>query len=329
MTNKLPFEKIERKILVKKESETDPKLGCKPEERKTEDIIKFGVVNIDKPKGPTSHQVSDFVQKILKINKSGHSGTLDPAVTGVLPISLGRATKVVQVLLNAGKEYVAIMHLHKEVEKEKILKVFKDFTGKIKQVPPVRSAVRRVKREREIYYLELIEIKEKDVLFKVGCEAGTYIRKLIFDMGRRLKVGAHMSELRRTKAGPFTEETIYTLQDLQDAFHYFNDGKDKYLKKIIQPVENATSHLPKIWINDKAVDSLSHGIDLKVPGIVKLNDKIMKEDIVAIMTLKDELVAIGSAKLTSENIMEKEKGLAVKTDKVFIEIGPYSTESIK
>src|SRR3989338_4367578 len=110
MRNLLPFEKISRKILVRKEAETNPDLGCNPEERKTEEIINYGIANIDKPKGPTSHQVSDFVQKILHINKSGHSGTLDPAVTGVLPVALGRATRIVQTLLTAGKEYVGIMH---------------------------------------------------------------------------------------------------------------------------------------------------------------------------------------------------------------------------
>ena len=117
----LPFERTERKILIRKESETDYKYGCAPSERKTEEIINYGIVNIDKPKGPTSHQVADYVQKILHINKSGHSGTLDPATTGVLPTALGRGTRIVQALLTAGKEYAAIMHLHREVE-EKILR---------------------------------------------------------------------------------------------------------------------------------------------------------------------------------------------------------------
>ena len=115
---KLPFEKIERKILVRKDAETNSDLGCAPEKRKTEEIINYGIVNIDKPKGPTSHQVADYVQKILSISKSGHSGTLDPAVTGVLPVALGRGTRIVQALLTAGKEYIAIMHLHKEVDEK-------------------------------------------------------------------------------------------------------------------------------------------------------------------------------------------------------------------
>jgi len=174
----LPFEKIERKILTKKKVETSPKFGAYPDRRPAEELINYGIVNIDKPKGPTSHQVSAYVQQILKIGKSGHSGTLDPKVTGVLAIALGRATRVSQYLLKAGKEYVAIMHLHKEVKEDKIKKVCKEFVGKIKQLPPIKSAIKRQVRERKIYYLEILEIKEKDVLFRVGCQAGTYIRKL-------------------------------------------------------------------------------------------------------------------------------------------------------
>ncbi len=820
----LPFEKIKRKILVKKEAETDNKLGCKPEERTTEEIINYGIVNINKPQGPTSHQVSDYVQKILGITKSGHSGTLDPHVHGVLPIALGRATRIVQALLKAGKEYVGIMHLHKDIEEEKVkLVIKKHFIGKIKQIPPLKSAVKREERTREIYYFDILEKQEKDVLFITGCEAGTYIRKLclhpkteilsrggfiiasdfyfnpqtiysfnkgkmieknpsatqklhsptkllkitmssgvnfiitpdhellkssvkdyemvearklskgdflvkslIFpnitkdyivsdllddrflipqqdikqdckkafirkygsiramyrklkidrkaflstsknaitirhlklagiydavknkiktfktekgtiisldklntklfyllglvasdgnntkekktirytrlkfhnkneelvdvflkeykklfpsisiskkkvqeelfqldtsnsffatiaaslgikspqknsdivpilysrrefvkaflkgyfdgdgtayfkkkddkaghysnirlycsnytnikrihqmllkigisnriivtndfdngvmygteindlaskqkfakeigsnhprkicymkqiltlktneiddhyyiglhfkhfikerkkklhkmggnlnriltcpipltrgfykrcskltklpaldsfiiekvvkveeingggyvydmtipdthnflmetgfvssnchDLGQKLKTGAHMLELRRTKAGPFTEDNLFTLQDLTDAFYFYkNENNDKFLRKIIQPVENGVKHLPKIWVFDTTIETLCHGADLNIPGIIKLNDQINKEDIVAIMTLKDELIALGNAKLSSEEIMKNDKGLAVKTEKVFMEPGVY------
>ena len=119
MESKLPFEKINREILVKKEAKTNGTL----KEIKAEELINYGIVNIDKPAGPTSHQVSDYVQKILGISKAGHSGTLDPGVTGVLPIALGRATRIVQNLLTAGKEYVALMHLHKKVDEEKLRKI--------------------------------------------------------------------------------------------------------------------------------------------------------------------------------------------------------------
>ena len=327
MNGQLPFEKIERKILLRKESETDHKYGCSPQERKTEEIINYGIVNIDKPKGPTSHQVSDYVQKILHINKSGHSGTLDPAVTGVLPVALGRGTRIVQGLLTAGKEYVAIMHLHKEVEENKLRETIqKHFIGKIMQMPPIKSSVKRQLRPRTIYYLDILEIDGNDVMFKVGSEAGTYIRKLIHDLGQKLKAGAHMAELRRTKAGPFEESTLFTMQELIDAYYYWKEEQnDKFIKKAIQPVEAGAKHLPKVWVFDTTVESLCHGTDLKVPGIGKLNSKISKNDAVAIMTLKDELVAIGKSQMNSEEMMG-EKGLAITTDKVFMQPGTYKMQ---
>lgn len=324
----LPFEKIQRKILLRKDADTDQKYGCNPNERKTEEIINYGIVNIDKPKGPTSHQVSDYVQKILHINKSGHSGTLDPAVTGVLPVALGRGTRIVQGLLTAGKEYVAIMHLHKDVE-EKILRdtIQKNFIGKILQMPPIKSSVKRQLRTRTVYYLDILEIDGKEILFKVGTEAGTYIRKLCFDIGQKLKVGAHMAELRRTKAGPFDETTSFSLYELTDAYYFWKEeNNEKFIRKAVQPVENGVAHLPKVWVFDTTVESLCHGVDLKVPGISKLNDNINKDDVVAIMTLKEELVALGTAKMNSEEMLG-EKGLAVKTEKVFMMPGAYQMKS--
>ncbi|MFC1691628.1 RNA-guided pseudouridylation complex pseudouridine synthase subunit Cbf5 [Nanoarchaeota archaeon] len=317
--NLFPHEKIKREILVRKEAETSSKYGCKPEDRPTAEIIKYGIVNIDKPKGPTSHQVSAFVQDILGLKKAGHSGTLDPGVTGVLPIALGDATKMSQFLLTAGKEYVANMHLHKEIDEKTVRKVLKQkFIGKIKQMPPIKSAVKRQWRYRKIYYLDITEIEGQDILFRVGTQAGTYIRKYIHDIGQELGCGAHMSELRRTRAGPFNEETLCTLQDLKDAYHYWKEENEKPLQKLIQPVENAVKHLPKIWVNDSAVNSLCHGMDLKVPGIVKLETEIQKEDLVSLMTLKDELIAVAKAEIISKDMLEKQKGKATTMERVFM-----------
>jgi len=315
--NKLPFETVEREILVKKEAVGN--FGCKPEERKTEDLIQYGIVNVDKPKGPTSHQVSDFVKRILKIKKAGHSGTLDPHVTGVLPVAVDKATRIVQALLPAGKEYVALMYLHKPVSERKIKSTFKKLTGKIMQKPSVKSAVRRVEREREIYYIDVLEINEQDVLFRIGCEAGTYIRKFIHDFGLKVGCGAHMAELRRTKVACFDESTLFTLQDLTDAFYYYKEGKDKFIRKVMQPMENAVRHLPKVWVLDNAIKTLSHGRDLAVPGVSKIESGIKKDDLVAVMTLKDELVGLGTSVMSSGDVIKKDKGIAVRTDRVFIQ----------
>jgi H/ACA ribonucleoprotein complex subunit 4 len=321
----LPFELSKPKVLVKKEAKTDEDLGIYPQDRKTEEILDYGVIIINKPQGPTSHQVSDYVKKILLIKKSGHSGTLDPNVHGVLPIAIGRATKVVQALLNSGKEYVGIMHLHKDVGENKLKRIIKShFTGIISQTPPLKSSVKRVRRQREVYYFDILEKDGQDAMFIVGCQAGTYIRKLVHDLGQKLKVGAHMQELRRTKAGPYDEKILYTLQDLIDAYHYYKqEDNDKLIRNIIQPIESAVEHLPKIWVFDSTIESMCHGADLKIPGISRINDHIEIDKMVAIMSLKDELIALGKASLDSESIIKQDRGIAVKTEKVFMEPGTY------
>ncbi|MBN2458250.1 RNA-guided pseudouridylation complex pseudouridine synthase subunit Cbf5 [Candidatus Woesearchaeota archaeon] len=322
--NKLPFERAKKEILVRKEASTSDKFGCDPKLRPIKELIDYGIVNIDKPRGPTSHQVSAYVQKILGIKKSGHSGTLDPKVTGVLPVALGRGTRIVQALLSAGKEYVTIMHMHDVHDKGIVAGTCKKFVGKIKQLPPIKSNVKRQERYRKIYYLEIIEIKDKDVLFVVGTQAGTYIRKLIHDIGQAMGTGAHMAELRRTKAGPFNETTLATLQDLADAYHYYKEeGNENPIRHIIKPIEFAVLHLPKVWIIDTTVDTICHGASLKVPGISKVESDIQIGESVAIMSLKDELVALGTASMISKDMQKKEKGIAVRTSKVFMKTGTY------
>jgi len=320
----MPFEKITREVFVKRPAETSDKYGCYPDKRPTEQLVNYGIVNIDKPKGPTSHQVSAYTQKILHIQKGGHSGTLDPKVTGVLPVALGAATRIVQVLLLAGKEYVAIMHLHKPVSEQEIKKVCSEFVGKIRQLPPVKCAVKRQWRYRKIYYIDVMEVDGQDVLFRVGCQAGTYIRKLIHDIGQKAGCGAHMAELRRTKVAMFNESTLTTLQELTDAYHYYKEeNNDKLLRKHILQIEDAVEHIAKVWVLDSTVESICHGVDLKVPGIAKVESDIQLDDIVAIMTLKGELVAVGIAKMISKDMIKEEKGLAIRTDKVFMTSGTY------
>ena len=314
---KLPSENIPDKILVKREAETSENYGTCPEKRSTDEILNYGIININKPKGPTSHQIADYVKKILNIKKAGHSGTLDPAVTGSLVITLGKATRVTQILLKGGKEYLCLMHIHKPLEKKKIKETMEEFIGEITQLPPVKSSVKRQKRKRSIYYMDILEIEEQDVLFYVGTEAGTYIRKLCHDMGQRLGVGAHMAQLIRTKVGPYNEKGMIGLHELKDSYEFYKQGNDKDLRKIILPPETAIRSLPKIWILDTTVDSLTHGANLNIPGISKLNEFEKNED-VAVLTLKEELVCLATSTASSKEIMEKEKGCAAKTKKVFI-----------
>ncbi len=319
----LPFERIKREILIKKEAETSLEYGKKPEDRSVEELIKYGVININKQAGPTSHQVSDYVKKILNIDKAGHGGTLDPNVSGVLPIALDRATRVVQALLKSGKEYICLMHLHKSVDEKKIHETANSFIGKIKQIPPIRSAVKRQERLREIYYLKILEINDKDVLFKVGCEAGTYIRKLCFDFGNKLKIGAHMQQLIRTKLGVFNDNNWFSLIDLKDAYVNWKEKKDEEIRKIILPFEKAVEHLGKVWVFDSCINNLTCGSDLYVNGISKLNSNINENDLVAVLSLKNELILLGNAMMSSKEMMDKKQGVSVKTDAVFMERNVY------
>src|SRR6056297_3629407 len=191
-------------------------------QKTTEELLNFGILNIDKPVRTTSFEVSDFVRKKIaeaegvetkkKSRKTSHFGTLDPQVTGVLPVALGRAVKLTGFFIGEDKTYIGIARFHQEVEIETLQKeIDEKFTGKIMQTPPVKSSVKRQAREREVYEYKILETSEegneknKDFLFYVKCQGGTYARKLVSDLGAEIGVGAHMLELRRLKAGPFSE----------------------------------------------------------------------------------------------------------------------------
>lgn len=312
---------IKREVVVKDEkAETNPKWGFPPEKRPIEMHIQFGIINLDKPPGPTSHEVVAWVKRILNLNKAGHGGTLDPKVSGVLPV----AWREQQGLCRPFCSWKGVRGFDappRDVPEDKILAVMREFQGEIIQRPPLRSAVKRRLRTRKVYYIDVLEIEGRDVLFRVGVEAGTYIRSLIHHLGLALGgVGAHMAELRRTRSGPFKEdETLVTLHDLVDYYHFWKeDGVEEYFRKAIQPMEKAVEHLPKVWIRDSAVAAVTHGADLAVPGVVKLHKGIKKGDLVAIMTLKDELVALGKAMMTTGEMLQKSKGIAVDVDKVFM-----------
>ncbi len=312
-------------LITKSKSITNPEYGCKPEDREITDYINNGVINLDKPSGPTSHEVDSWVKRILKLDKTGHGGTLDPKVTGILPVGLADATRAIQLLLTAPKEYVCLLTFHADVPESEIRRVFEEFTGKIFQLPPVKSAVKRELRTRNVYYSTIYEIKGRDVLFRIGCEAGTYVRTYCHNIGEALGVGAHMAELRRTQVGSFRErENLVTLQDVTDAYHfYIEDGDESFLREAIMPMERAADYLPKVVIKDSAVDAICHGADLASGGVAYLSDNIKKGDIVAIETLKCELVGAGNSLYFTDEILEAEGGFVVNTSKVFMKPGVY------
>ncbi|HUK85316.1 MAG TPA: RNA-guided pseudouridylation complex pseudouridine synthase subunit Cbf5 [Candidatus Acidoferrum sp.] len=326
MARSTPPWEIKREMLTKAEDSTDPKYGHLPAERPAMQYIQYGTINLDKPAGPTSHEVAAWVKRIMKVNAIGHGGTLDPKVTGILPITLEDSTKVVQAFLYSGKEYVCVMKLHKDAAEPQIKEVLGEFEDEIYQRPPLRSSVKRQLRTRRIYYIDYIETNGRNVLFKVGCEAGTYIRKLCFDIGEILGVGAHMQELRRTRSGSFTE-TSTTKVTLHDVAYWFGEWECKkdesILHKFIVPMENALVLLPKIIVRDSAVDALCHGANLTAPGVCQVESGIVKGSILAIFTLKGEAVALGKALVSSEQIMDLKHGEVAGLERVLMLRGTY------
>lgn len=309
-------------LLVREASKPSQKYGCYPDQRPLAQLLDFGYVVIDKPSGPTSHQVSAYVQKILGIEKSGHGGTLDPKVTGVLEVGTGSATRLMEYGLKAGKQYVGVMHLHDDVEEHVVRAAAQEFIGTITQLPPKRSAVARRKRQRDVYDFKFLEIKGRDVLFVADVQAGTYIRKLCHDFGARLGCGAHMAELRRTRAGNSEEQQAITLQELTDYFAEAREGREDHFREVFLPAEALVEHLPIIAILDSAVHSLTHGATLKLPGISMVSESIRSGQTVQILTLKGELVGIATARMSATDLLG-ERGVGAKMDKVFMDSSVY------
>lgn len=322
----MKFSVNEENIVIKQDCETDPRYGCEPENREIHDYLSYGIINIDKVKGPTSHQISYWIKQMLGLTRVGHGGTLDPHVSGVLTILLQNSTKVERVLTAVNKEYVGIINFANPVEKKKVERMFEYFTGEIYQKPPLEAAVSRRIRSRKVYFIKFLEIDDKkmNVLFRVGCEAGTYIRVLCTDIGLMMGVNAVMSDLRRTRSGMFDENSCVYLQDLKDAFEIWKDtGDEKILRNVIHPIEEVGNEIKKIWIKDSAVNAVCYGADLKIPGIVKLEKNIRVNDNIAIMSLKNELVAIGKSLRTSEDIENTDKGEVIDIERVIMERDVY------
>lgn len=311
------------RMLVRDKSPLDVGAGKRPQDRTVEELLDAGIINMDKPQGPTSHQATAWVRDILHIEKIGHGGTLDPKVSGVLPVATGRAVRALNLVLRSDKEYVCLMRLHRDRKEEDVRRVIGTFVGRIYQTPPVRSAVKRQMRIRTVHELNVLEIKGRDVLFRVRCDAGTYIRTLCVDIGDALGVGASMEDLRRVRSGNMTEDSSVTLQDIKDAYVDWKAGDETWLRSMLLPFEVLFDPLPKVIVKDSAVDAICHGADLAVVGVVQVDGTVAKETVVTMFTSKGEVVAVGTAKMTSEEMVEAKEGIAFSTDRVFMPSGTY------
>ena len=296
--------------------------GSPPGERDAPQLLESSVVVIDKPAGPTSHQVAAWVRDMLSVGQAGHGGTLDPQVTGVLPVAVGRATRALRVMQESRKEYICVMAHAQPVAEDALREQFAKFTGPLFQVPPKQAAVKRQLRVRRVYELELLEHASRESLFRVACEGGTYIRNLCHDIGRILGSGSSMAQLRRSASGPFGEGDAVPLIALRDAFVAHKAGDDSALRRLLRPLEELLQDLPRMELKDSAVDAICHGADLGGPGVVAVSSSLRRGQLVALLTLHGEAVALARATRHADELPGAE-GTVARLERVLMERSTY------
>jgi H/ACA ribonucleoprotein complex subunit 4 len=227
------------------------------QEKPITELLEFCLINIDKPSNLTSFQVCEKIRKILNAKKVGHAGTLDPQVTGVLPLLVNRACKLSEFFMKKDKEYIGKMYLHSDIDESKLREEMEKFIGRIMQKPPVRSRVKRVLRERIVNKFKIIKKEGRVVSFESDVQAGTYIRKLISDLGEKIG-GAHMIELRRIRAGIFKIEESHTIEQVERAFSKYRQ-KEEELRKILIPAEIIQRMITRLDVKEEAVKGLLNG----------------------------------------------------------------------
>ncbi|TIB18161.1 hypothetical protein E3P92_00753 [Wallemia ichthyophaga] len=312
------------KLLVRSNHYTPLPYGCSPLKRDLTTYIKSGVINLDKPSNPSSHEVVAWIRRMLRTEKTGHSGTLDPKVTGCLIVCIDRATRLVKSQQGAGKEYVAVLRLHNKLDDAATLpRAMETLTGALFQRPPLISAVKRQLRIRTIYENNLIEFDNERGLavFWVSCEAGTYIRTLCVHLGLLLGVGGHMQELRRVRSGAMAEDDdIVSMHDVLDAQWVYDNTRDEsYLRRVIRPLEALLVNYKRVVVKDSAVNALCYGAKLMIPGLLRYENGIEVGEEVVLMTTKGEAIAVGIAQMSTADLSTVDHGVVAKIKRCIME----------
>ncbi|KAF3535443.1 hypothetical protein F2Q69_00022174 [Brassica cretica] len=302
--------------------------GHSPLKRPLLDYIRYGVINLDKPSNPSSHEVVAWIKRILRVEKTGHSGTLDPKVTGNLIVCIDRATRLVKSQQGAGKEYVCVARLHSAVpDVAKVARALESLTGAVFQRPPLISAVKRQLRIRTIYQSKLLEYDADRhlVVFWVSCEAGTYIRTMCVHLGLLLGVGGHMQELRRVRSGILGEnDNMVTMHDVMDAQWMYDNHKDEsYLRRVIMPLEVILTSYKRLVVKDSAVNAICYGAKLMIPGLLRFENDIDVGTEVVLMTTKGEAIAVGIAEMTTSVMATCDHGVVAKIKRVVMDRDTY------
>jgi H/ACA ribonucleoprotein complex subunit 4 len=274
---------------------------------------------LDKPRGPSSHQVTAWARDLLGVERAGHAGTLDPNVSGLLWIGVGPALKLLPLVLEFPKRYVGLVALHGSVPTRDLDRMLVEFTGPIYQTPPVRSAVKRERRVRTVHRLTRIESEGTHHLLDVVADSGTYVRTLAVDLGEALGVGGHLVELRRAATGPFDEASGVTLSGLADAVATHREGDPGPLLAMLHPIEQVWKEFPSIVLKDSAASAVAHGAGLASGGILKVLRPFAADARVALLDRDGALVATGVALHASEEIHRVRHGWVVTGTRVFVD----------
>ncbi|KAK9122679.1 hypothetical protein Sjap_012281 [Stephania japonica] len=304
--------------------------GFSPLKRPLPEYLKYGVLNLDKPSNPSSHEVVAWIKRLLRVEKTGHSGTLDPKVTGNLIVCIDRATRLVKSQQGAGKEYVCVARLHSPVPDPapaKVARALEALTGAVFQRPPLISAVKRQLRIRTVYESKLLEFDSDRhlVVFWISCEAGTYVRTMCVHLGLILGVGAHMQELRRVRSGIMGErDNMVTMHDVMDAQWTFDNYRDEsYLRRAVMPLEVLLTSYKRLVVKDSAVNAICYGAKFMIPGLLRFENGIENGEEVVLMTTKGEAIALGIAEMTTAVMATCDHGVVARIKRVVMDRDTY------
>ena len=306
------------------DASTNPSIGGLPDSRDVMERLASGFILLDKPAGPTSHQLASWARDMFGLERLGHGGTLDPFATGVLPLLAGKAMKLTKKILTHKKTYICVFRFATAPDETRLAEVMKQLTGRVYNVPPEVSAVKVQVRTRKIYSFEKIEIKGNDMIARVYCEAGTYIRTIARDMGLLLDMKVQLKELRRENTGVFKLEDCITMQELADAIWLWKEcDQPEALLRVIHPIEKLLLDLPSATVKDSAAAALAHGAPLLRPGIINIKSDVKAGKQVMIETLKGEAVGIVTLTLSTNEIATINEGEVARPSMVLLDEGLY------
>ncbi|MBJ63071.1 MAG: RNA-guided pseudouridylation complex pseudouridine synthase subunit Cbf5 [Euryarchaeota archaeon] len=311
-------------IILEKDAKTSPDHGTNPSERTIEQLLESCFILLDKSPGPSSHQVSAWARDMMGLEKLGHGGTLDPFASGLLPLLSGKAMRLTGKILTHDKSYLAIFKFGKELDRNEIEDKMAMLTGKVYNVPPEISAVRVQVRTRKISKFDILDFDGTSLLTKIECEAGTYVRTMARDLGLLLDTPVELKELRRPTSGEFSLSQSITMQQLADAYWLWQEkGEEDAMLRILHPIEDMLSDLPRVVVKDGAAAALSHGAPLLRPGVVSIDEDLKVGSEVLLVTMKGEAVAIAKMSQNSKVIPDMNQGEVAKPNCVLMKEDTY------